>query len=281
MRMSLRYLCAGALCALLGASGARAEIYRWTDAEGHLHFTENLDQVPLQYRERARRGAESPPPSKLQTYSTPTRDPATAQGARYGEQIRIPFVRDGSLMRVDVQLNDQLSAPFLVDTGASGISLPSHVAEQLGVRIRSDTPHVNVVTAAGVVARPVVTLQSVQLGRARVEGLEATVNPAMQVGLLGGTFFNNFVYQVDAAAGEILLVPNERIRGGLDEEGWRARFRSLRDPIERLDAYLASGEVVRQAERERLERNRAVLSAELEELERHANRLDVPQAWRQ
>jgi clan AA aspartic protease (TIGR02281 family) len=184
-------------------------------------------------------------------------------------------------MRVDVQLNDQLSAPFLIDTGASGVDLPSHVAEQLGIRIRPDTPHINVITAAGVVARPVVTLQSVQLGRARVEGLEATVNPSMQIGLLGGTFFNNFVYQVDAAAGEILLVPNDRLRGGLDEAAWRARFESLRDPIARLDAYLESKEVVRQGERERLQRRRTALFDQLEELERRANRLEVPQAWRQ
>jgi clan AA aspartic protease (TIGR02281 family) len=281
MRMSVRSLCAAVLCALLGAADAAAEIYRWTDADGQLHFTESLDQVPPQYRERARRNAETPPPSKLQTYSTSERVKAATQTDRYSEQIRIPFLRDGSLMRVDVQLNDQLSAPFLIDTGASGVSLPSHMAEQLGIRIGPDTPHVNVVTAAGVVARPVVTLQSVQLGRARVEGLEATVNPAMPVGLLGGSFFNNFVYQVDAAASEILLVPNDRLRGGLDEAAWRARFQSLRDPIERLDAYLASGEAVRQGERERLEGNRTALSARLEELERHANRLEVPQAWRQ
>jgi clan AA aspartic protease (TIGR02281 family) len=280
MRVLVRSLCAAVLCALLGAADAAAEIYRWTDAQGRLHFTESLDQVPPQYREGARRNTEAQPPSKFHTYSRPTRA-QVAQTDRYSEQIRVSFVRDGSLMRVDVRLNDQLSAPFLIDTGASGVSLPSHVAEQLGIRIRSDTPHVSVITAAGVVARPVVTLRSVQLGRARVEGLEATVNPAMQVGLLGGTFFNNFIYQVDAAASEILLVPNDRLRGGLDQAAWRARFEALRDPIARLDAHLASGNAVRQAERERLERNRAALHAQLEELERHANRLDVPQAWRQ
>ncbi len=280
MRVSVRSLCVAVVCALLGAGGAAAEIYRWTDAEGRLHFTESLDQVPPQYREQAQRGAQAQPPSKFQTYSVPTRSQAT-QSDRYDEQIRIPFVRDGSLMRVDVHLNDQLSAPFLIDTGASGVSLPSHVAEQLGIRIRPDTPHVEMVTAGGVVARPVVTLQSVQLGRARVENLEATVNPAMQVGLLGGTFFNNFIYQVDAAASEILLVPNERLRGGLDEAAWRARFESLRDPIARLEAYLASEETLRQGERERLERRRTALLEQLEELETHANRLEVPQAWRQ
>ncbi len=269
------------LCALLWTADAAAEIYRWTDAEGRLHFTQSLDQVPPQYREQAREDAQQQAPSKFQTYESPSAKKPAPHTARYGEQIRIPFVRDGSLMRVDVRLNDQLSAPFLIDTGASGVSLPSHVAEQLGIRVRPDTPHINVITAAGMVARPVVTLQSVQLGRARVENLEATINPAMEVGLLGGTFFNNFVYQVDAAASEILLVPNERLRGGLDEAAWRARFESLRDPIARLEAYLESEEALRQAERQRLERRRSALLEQLDELERHANRLEVPQAWRQ
>jgi clan AA aspartic protease (TIGR02281 family) len=282
MPSSARALCAAALCALLWCAAARAEIYRWTDAEGQLHFTQSLDQVPPQYREQARRDAEaSPGPARLQIYSNGARSDTAPDTDRYGEQIRIPFVRDGSLMRVSVLLNDHFAAPFLIDTGASGISLPSYVAEQLGVHIRPDTPHVEVWTAGGVVSRPVVTLQSVQLGRARVEGLEATVNPAMNVGLLGGTFFNNFVYQVDAAESEIVLMRNERIRGGLDEDGWRERFRSVRDPLERLDAYLASQQTLRASERERLERNRAALSAQLEDLERRANQLGVPQVWRQ
>jgi hypothetical protein len=30
-------------------------IYRWTDAEGVVHFTDSLDAVPLEYRARAKR----------------------------------------------------------------------------------------------------------------------------------------------------------------------------------------------------------------------------------
>jgi len=283
MRKLARVLCAAALCALFWCDGVLAEVYRWTDAEGNLHFTQRLDQVPPEYRQQARESAAAEavaPAASIQTYSRSGRSGAASAAGRYDKEIRIPFVRDGSLMRVSVRLNDELYAPFLIDTGASGVSLPSHIAEQLGIRIRSDTPHIEVFTAAGVVSRPIVTLQSVELGRARVEGLDATVNPAMQVGLLGGTFFNNFVYQVDAAEGEIILVRNDRIRGGLDEDGWRARFDSLRDPIERLDAYLESDEILPASERARLERNREALRTQLEALDQHANRVSVPHRWR-
>ncbi len=269
-------LAAGLLCL-----PATAEIYRWTDAEGRLHFTEDLSKVPLAQRDEARRAAAKESSRKLQTYSAaaahvPERKPA----ARRGGEIRVPFVRDGSLMRVEVRLNDQVTTPFYIDTGASGVSLPSHVAEQLGIRIHPDMPHVRVVTANGMTSRPLVTLEAVELGAARVEGLEATVNPAMSIGLLGGTFFNNFVYRVDAAESEIRLVPNERIRGGLREQEWRTRFLQLREPLARVDSYLEEAVVLRKGERARLERRRAELANSLEELEQHANRLDVPYKWR-
>jgi len=270
---------------LLPASGG-AEIYRWTDAEGRLHFTERLDRVPPAHRAEAERNAARGARREVQTYRSPAAAapgaPAarTSRAVRGGREIHVPFVRDGSLMRVDVLLNDTLTAPFLIDTGASGISLPSSVADRLGIRIHPDTPVVQVRTASGIVARPVVTLESVQLAGARVEGLSATVNPAMEIGLLGGSFFNNFVYRVDAAHSVISLAPNDGIRGGLGPDEWRQRFRMVREPLGRLDAYVREHPDLSDDEREILERRREELASTLAELEEQANRLDVPQRWR-
>ena len=141
-------------------------------------------------------------------------------------------------------------------------------------------PTIEVQTANGVVTRAVVGLQSVQLGPARVENLRATVNPAMQIGLLGGEFFNNFIYRVNAAEGVIHLLPNEGIRGGMAADQWRNRFRRLRDPLARLERYLEQEEGLRQAERARLERRREELRSGLSQLDLEANRMDVPQRWR-
>jgi clan AA aspartic protease (TIGR02281 family) len=266
------------LAAVTWAGTARADIYRWTDAEGRLHFTEKLDQVPPEHRAEAQRGAEAAPPeARVQIYSSPSGGEAHATSPP-GE-IRVPFAREGSLMRVDVRLNDLVTAPFYVDTGASGVSLPWSVAQQLGLGIGRDTPHVQVSTANGIVARPIVRLDSVQLGAARVEGLSATVNPSMQVGLLGGDFFNNFVYRVDAAESVITLAPNEQMRGGLGAEEWRSRFNQVRSLIERVESYLARPDV-QSEQRAQLERRHQQLLADLDALEREANRLGVPHGWR-
>jgi clan AA aspartic protease (TIGR02281 family) len=283
---------AAALVSLIGVPFG-AEIYQWTDAEGRVHFTEHLDRVPPAQREQAMKSKRSEgEPGGVQTYSSSPPAAAAAPGAarasRLTRELRIPFKRVGSLMQVNVRLNDRITAPFLIDTGASGIALPSSVADRLGLRVGRDTPHVDVHTANGRVSRPVVRLDSVELDGARVEGLEATLNPTMEIGLLGGTFFNNFVYRVDAAAGVIALSPNDQMRGGLAAEAWRERFRALRDPLARLEAHLATMEEdlantnpFERKEREKLEQRRTELRARLEALDEQANKAGVPHTWRQ
>jgi len=277
--------CAAATLTLAAfAAPAEAEIYRWTDAEGRLHFTEQLDRVPVAQRAEAEAHAKRSP-RQLNRSSGAGAPAAQGPGARTvrrrpGSDMHIPFTRDGTLMRVEATVNDTLRVPFLVDTGASGISLPAHWAQRLGIAIGPDTERVPVHTANGVTTRPIVTLESVEVGGARVENLVATINPNMSVGLLGGSFFNNFVYRVDAAAGVISLAPNEQIRGGLGEDEWRRRFRSLLDPLERLDAHVRDTPKLRQREIEALARRRAELEAMLAALEQEANRLEVPQVWR-
>ncbi len=106
-------------------------------------------------------------------------------------------------MKVQVRLNDRLVAPFYIDTGASDVSIPRAVARRLGLDIETRTT--TVTTAAGTVRVPVVTLDSVEFGGARGEGLEATINPYLDVGLLGASFFEGLIYTVDPAAGTIAL----------------------------------------------------------------------------
>jgi clan AA aspartic protease (TIGR02281 family) len=277
--------------ALLAAApaGAEGEIYRWTDAQGGIHFSRELGEVPPAARSGAVEDARARTPSRLQTYETAPA-PEAAEAAMVpsvrserlvpGRELRIPFTRNGTLMLVQVLLNDRVEAPFLIDTGASGISIPDRVARQLGLRIDADTPRLQVQTASGVVAEPVIQLESVQVGPARVERLAALVNSSMEIGLLGGSFFNNFVYQVDAAAGVITLRPNESVRGGLAEGQWRERFRDARSDLDRLAGYAADLDDD-SPQRPHVERNLRGLHEALEALEREANAAEVPRSWRE
>jgi clan AA aspartic protease (TIGR02281 family) len=281
---------AAALAALLSAP-VHAEIYQWTDAQGRVHFTEHLDRVPPAQRDAAMRGKRAESSGSLQiipSASAPasaepeTASRAPARSASGGRKIQIPFQPYGTLMRVHVRLNDTLDAPFFIDTGASGVSLPASVADRLGIRVTRDTPRAMVYTANGAVSLPRVRLDSIQLGGARVEGLEAMLNPSMDIGLLGGTFFNNYVYSVDHDASVITLEPNDKMRGGYNAERWRARFQELMDPLKRLEAHLGAPDAkIDPGERRFLERRLAELREQLDLLEDEADSQGVPEAWRQ
>jgi clan AA aspartic protease (TIGR02281 family) len=265
------------------ASPARGEIYRWTDAQGRIHFTEHIERVPPEQRNAAREHAnETKGPERVHTYSGSPSDGPTAPSPvrRAHREIEIPFTKIGSLMRIDARVDDAIPVPFLIDTGASGISIPETYVRKLGIQIRPDTPRVEVTTANGVVKRALISLRSVEIGSARVEDLTATVDPGLEYGLLGGTFFNNYIYRVDAARSVIALVPNDQIRGGLGEAQWRERFRTLTDPLARLEAYLREHPYLDKHERAVLAARQQELEAGLQELERRADELDVPQVWR-
>ena len=59
----------GLVLLLILPTWSSAEIYRWTDAEGRVHFTQDLSQVPPAHRARAEAGAAAPRLDRLQTYS--------------------------------------------------------------------------------------------------------------------------------------------------------------------------------------------------------------------
>ena len=275
----------GLAAALLAcADSARGEIYRWTDSQGHVHFTERIDRVPLEQRDAARAGAASRPAAdRLHMYSGSSSGAPASRAPDRGSrgEIEVPFTRIGSLMRVDATVNDVVSIPFLIDTGASGVSIPDSYVAKLGVRIRPDTPRVEVTTANGIVARPLISLRSVAIEGARVENLSATVDPGLEFGLLGGAFFNNYVYRVDAARGVMTLVPNGDLRGGLGEAQWRERFYSWTDPLRRLEAYLRDHPYLDEHERTALAVRQQQLEAGLNDLARQADALGVPQIWRE
>ena len=284
-------------CALLivalGSGLARAEIYQWTDSAGRVHFTQNLGQVPPQYRAMAEARANSrrrDPVQRVQTYATPAApDPGggTALGMQPNadETYRISVSRAGTGMLVQVLLNGTTSAPFLIDTGASDVLVPKSVADRLGLQVGPKTRTKRYATANGVVTHPVVMLRSVALGGARVENVPASITSDLQFGLLGLSFFNHFTYKIDAAQGIVTLKPNHLaeaggIRGGRSEAQWRSEYRGLRMRIASVGAEKTRTPSTHSREHRRLERRAADLGRELKLLEGEADQARVPMTWR-
>lgn len=115
----------------------------------------------------------------------------------------IPLAGDGQQLIVRGTFNETVSGPVLVDTGASYCVLTRATARRLGLRPHSSVA-VPVATANGEVAAGLVTLDSVQIDRARLASVDAVIMDAVEpplVGIIGLTFLRKFRYSVDHAAG--------------------------------------------------------------------------------
>jgi clan AA aspartic protease (TIGR02281 family) len=188
-------------------------------------------------------------------------------------------------MLVGVRLNNSVTAPFLIDTGASDVLIPKKYADQLGFSEGRNTRTKRYSTANGIITRPVMMLRSVSLGGAKVENVPASVTPDMQFGLLGLSFFNHFTYNIDAAEGIVTLVPNSlaatgAIRGGRSQAQWKSEYRNLTARIAMLDAEAERTPSTRSRERSRLATARSDLERQLELLNGEADQARVPMAWR-
>jgi len=275
------------------AAPAAAEVYRWTDENGRVHFTQDLGQVPPRHRKQAETSAKSSSgSSRVQTYSGGSSAAAralpasAASGGDSSQVYRIRVQRAGTGMLVNVRLNNSVTAPFLIDTGASDVLIPQSVADRLGLQTGPEARTKRYSTANGTVEHPVVMLRTVSLGEASVENVPASVSPSMEVGLLGLSFFNHFTYNIDAAAGVVTLTRNRlaesgRIRGGRSQAQWQAEYANLHWRIAQIDREYESKETSKSRERRRLEEERAELERQLEMLESEADQARVPMAWRQ
>jgi clan AA aspartic protease (TIGR02281 family) len=272
-------------------AGVAAEIYRWTDAEGRVHFTQDLSQVPPAHRPGAAGAARASGEGRVQTFESPApsgpaafapEPPASSPTAR---TYRVRVQRAGPSLLVMARVNGVHEVPFLIDTGASDVLIPRSVATRIGLEPDAETRTKRYATANGVVEHPVVMLDSVDLGGAVARDVPASIGTEMQYGLLGLSYFNRFTVHVDAAAGVVTLAPNGlektgAIRGGRSEAQWRSEFRNLLDRMARVDAEVKRTPDSHGREHRRLEKSRAELERQLELLDGEADRARVPVAWR-
>ena len=122
---------------------------------------------------------------------------------------RVRLKKVGNSLFADVTLNRKTHAQFLVDTGASNVMLSQMTAKKLGINPQRGQP-VNAKIAGGrIVPARLVTLREIRVGNARVSNIQAIVllqeTGGGYDGLLGMSFLNHFIFQVDTQKGELIL----------------------------------------------------------------------------
>jgi predicted aspartyl protease len=182
------------------APAVHAQLYRWTDEKGETHFGQGMESVPERYRSRARAvGSVDPPPAPSGPTAATVTDGVT----------RIRFAPGHPIM-VTAKINGRAPVRLLLDTGASRTTISPAALIGLGVTYR-DAPRVQIRGVTGSASIYLVSLESVEVGGARVGPLRVLSHDAQMgdgaEGLLGRDFLDHFRVTIDNARGVVELAP--------------------------------------------------------------------------
>ena len=125
-------------------------------------------------------------------------------------KIVINFTPGSRQIPLTATLNRSSYQQFIVDTGASMVTIPSSTAEELGLAVDNRNPMRKVFTAGGVKYAPEVTLSEITIEGWEVNGIKALVldipsQPGW--GLLGLNYLQQFRVDINTEAGILLLEP--------------------------------------------------------------------------
>jgi len=125
-------------------------------------------------------------------------------------KIVVRFSRDSGRIPVAGLLNNRLQQDFVIDTGASMVTIPSKAARQLGIKIDGATPVRELITAGGIIEAPQITLHSIELdGWTEYNVTAYVVDMPNQsgFGLLGLNYLNRFRMDLNTESGVLTLAP--------------------------------------------------------------------------
>jgi len=277
----------------LSVSLCYGEMYKWVDEKGTLHFADDISKVPEKYRPDAEIRKPSREIKEVSVPDTPEK-PKTVPGITpppksiESQGYEVNLFRRHELLLAEVILNGRAKQYFIVDTGASFTLISRQVANELSIPIDESTPFIRVASVSDVMLTPLVTLRSVQVGKAEVENVEALVYtmPSYQ-GLLGNSFLNKFKVVIDSLNGKMTLFPMQgepspERPGGYSRDYWVGQFRFYHRNLEELKRLKTNYEG--RGSRTELNRiNNAIryFESQLSGLERTASFAGVPRNWRE
>jgi hypothetical protein len=202
MTPGLRVLAAaGAL--LLGASGAGAQIYRWQDDRGTVHYTNTPDRLPgSSYPFEV-----GPRPVAPEPHGAPA--PAAAAGLLPGAHAaRIPY-SPGEAILVTARIAGAGPLTLMLDTGADRTIVAPQALGRLGISLLN-APRAEIRGVTGLGHGGVIQVASLEVGGAKVGPLRIIAHDAALAqadGLLGRDFLEHFTVTIDARERVVTLAP--------------------------------------------------------------------------
>ena len=191
---------------LLALAPAYAEIYKWVDRDGRVHFSDTIAGIPPEYRDRIE--------EKASLTSTSRSDPAPQRVtperlsiAPAPPSYTVPLRRDGNAMLVEALVSGTVRTRLLLDTGAE-FTVLSTAARRLALNLGSAAV-IPLRSASGVFFAPMIKVQSIAVGDATAYDVEVIVHDATPGldGLLGMSFLDNFLVTISTSDERLILTP--------------------------------------------------------------------------
>jgi predicted aspartyl protease len=186
-----------ALLWLAVGSPALADLYRWTDADGAVHYTTDLESIPAERRVTAA------------TIGYPGPQPAPPPGSAAAAATVLPFTGGGPVV-IEARLNG-VPLRLLLDTGADRTLISPAALARSGIDATAGAP-VRLTGVTGTGSGTLVTVPRLDVAGAQIGplGVIAYAMPEQGQGLdglLGRDVLDAFVVTFDAPAGRVLLTP--------------------------------------------------------------------------
>jgi len=185
----------------LWAAPASAQMYRWIDEQGGVHYSQGIYSVPERFRSKAQQLAFPDRPAP------PAASPSPA-GGDVSKGARISFT-PGKPIMVSAKINGEGSARLMLDTGASVTVINPRVLAGMGIG-SSESLRGSVKGATGTADVLFVPVQSIEVGGARSGPLRVAahdVDLGQGDGLLGRDFLDQFTVNIDSTAGVVTISP--------------------------------------------------------------------------
>lgn len=179
-----------------------AEIYRYIDARGTPVYVEGLESVPAQYRAIAVPLGMRNAPASATTAPVPQKNEAAGSTTiRY---------TPGQRIIVDAKINGDTATRLLLDTGADTTLISPLVLSAAGASLIRGGTSARIVGVTGGSEVQRVAVESLEIGEARVSGLQVVAHDMGQPGidgLLGRDFLDRFKVTIDSTTGVLTIAP--------------------------------------------------------------------------
>ena len=149
-------------------------------------------------------------------------------------RFEVPYkAREGTAKRIllPVTFNDSITAPMLLDTGATGTHISLKLAEKLGIFRKDEGNLLEAISGVGGTVPAILTIiDRVRIGEAEDNFIPTTISGSISEefeGLIGMDFMTNFTINIDTRKHIVTfeeLPPQANMPGGHDEAWWKEKF---------------------------------------------------------